>query len=165
MNVVGHVEDDLDVELFLERMIAENGYAQISVHDQGDTDRPGFAFTVGLETSRAMPELLCLGVAPDVAGQLFSLCIAGQEAGTFDLSDGLQDVGGLITGHLLRFRPTPAPVLQRANAIRHRRMTDICRMVQILLPDNDGIFPGEPTCDPWIAAAQDTDRLLASPPN
>ena len=158
------LEDTLDVEAWVEQMIAEHGYAQISMHDP-DAAVPGFAFTIGLEHSRSVPELMCMGVAPDVAGQLFGLCVEACDERTLDLSQGNQTVAGLVDGYRLRFQRVAPAVVAAANAVRPHRATDLVDMVQLLIPDNAGRFPGETDCDPRVAAAQDPDRLLARSTN
>jgi hypothetical protein len=160
MTVETHVEDDLDVEAWVEAMIAEHGYAQISRHEPG-TGLPGFAFTIGLEASRGLPELMVMGVAPDVAAQLFGLCIEGHNAGRCDLRQTDVQMRGLIEGYALQLRPMRAPLVAHANALRPRRPGDIRAMAQLMLPDDTGRFPDELACNLQVAAAQDPDRLLA----
>ena len=160
MKLDAFVGDDLDVEAWIDQMIAENGYAQIAVHDRF-SDLPGYAFTIGLEQSRQVPELLCMGFAPDVTAQLFALCIDGHDAGIHDLSRGNQDVTGLVDDHTLRFRRVAPAMVRRANAMRPQRFTDIAAMLQVLVPDNDGFFPGDAECDSTVAAYQDPEWLLA----
>ncbi|WP_299919456.1 DUF4262 domain-containing protein [uncultured Roseobacter sp.] len=131
------VEDDLDVEAWVQQMIAENGYAQISKHDPS-LGLPGFAFTIGLEHSRQVPELMCLGVAPDIAAQLFAMCIEGHDASLCDLAIGNQSVLWLVEGYTLRFRCVSPAMVLKANEVRPHRREDISDMVQLLLPDNNG---------------------------
>lgn len=161
MQTKSRVEGNVDVEAWVQKMIAENGYAQISRHDPS-SGLPGFAFTIGLEHSRNVPELICLGVAPDIAAQLFSICIEGHDVGLYDLAAGNQSVSGLVNGYRLGFRRVGPGIVLKANEVRPNRPADISDMVQLLLPDNDGFFPGDAECDPGIAASQDTDWLLAS---
>lgn len=164
MQVIAGVEDELDVEVWVDQMIAENGYAQISVHDPA-SGLPGFAYTVGLEQSRQVPELLCLGVAPDIAAQLFAICIEGHDASACDLAAGSQTVTGLVEGYRLGFQKVPPAMVSKANATRPHRRVDVEAMVQLVLPDNSGFFPHEDDCDPAIAAAQDIDWLVTSAKN
>lgn len=164
MQIKAHVEDDLEVETWVEQMIAENGYAQISMHNPS-FGLPGFAFTIGMEQSRQVPELICMGVAPDIAAQLFAICIEGHDSGVYDLAKGNQSVKGLVQGYVLRFRPVAPAMVLKANTVRPYRREDISKMVQLLLPDNSGFFPGDLECDPGVATAQDPDRLLAPATN
>lgn len=161
MQTKSRVEGEVDVEAWVQKMIAENGYAQISRHDPS-SGLPGFAFTIGLERSRNVPELICLGVAPDIAAQLFSICIEGHDDSICDLAAGNQSVSGLIEGYSLRFRRVSPAMVIKANEVRPNRPEDISDMVQLLLPDNDGFFPGDAECNPGVASSQDTDWLLAS---
>lgn len=163
-------EEGLEVEAWVEQMIAENGYAQISKHEpssgeSGISEVPGFAFTIGLEQSRQVPELICLGVAPDIASQLFAICIQGHDNAVYDLVNENQSVKGLVQGYVLRFRRVAPAILHKANLVRPHRRCDISRMVQLLLPDDNGFFPGDLECTPSVASAQDPDRLLAPTPN
>lgn len=158
------LENDHDIEAWVQQMIARNGYAQLSVHTSDD-GVPGYAFTIGLEASRKMPELFCMGLAPDNVSRLFVLCIEGQESGTCDLSAGEQDVDSLVQGFVLRFRRVGPAMRAKLNAARPERDADLSDILQLVLPDNDGLFPGDPGCDPNIVAAQDIDRLLATATN
>lgn len=164
MQIKAKVEDSRDIETWVERMIAEHGYAQISMHDPA-SEVPGFAFTVGLEKSRRTPELICLGVAPDIAGQLFAACVDAHDRAACDLSAGAQTVTGLIEDYTFRFHRVAPALLVRTNAIRPDRAADTTAMLQLLIPDNAGYFPGDAGCDPRVAAAQDPDRLLAQATN
>lgn len=160
MKVETGIEEAQDVEAWVEMMIARHGYAQISHYDPG-AGLPGLAFTIGLEASRGIPELMVMGVAPHDAAQLFSVCIEGHDAGRCCLGPEAQIVAGLIEGFSLALRPMGAPMVAQANGLRPARQGNITRLTQLLLPDNGGHFPGEFRCDPQIAAAQDPDRLIA----
>lgn len=160
MQIKARVEDDFELEAWVEQMIAENGYAQISMHDPA-SKLPGFAFTIGLEQSRQIPELFCMGVAPDIAAQLFAICIEGHDGAVCDLSKGNQSVEGLVKGHSLRFRWVGSAMVLKANEVRQVCRDDIGKMVQVLLQDDHGFFPGDMECDPRVAVAQDPDRLVA----
>jgi hypothetical protein len=164
MQIKATVQDSRDVETWVERMIAEHGYAQISLHGPA-ADGPGVAFTVGLERSRHVPELLCLGVAPDIAGQLFAACIEGHDRGDHDLAAGEQTLHGLIEDYAFRLRRVSPALLTWTNALRPDRSADSTAMLHLLIPDNSGVFPDEAGCDPRVAAAQDPDRLLAQTTN
>lgn len=164
MQIKAHVEDDLEVEAWVDHMIAENGYAQISMHDPS-SGLPGFAFTIGLEQSRQVPELFCMGVAPDIAAQLFAICIEGHENAIFDIAKENQSVTGLVEGYTLRFRRVAPAMVLKANAVRPHRREGISKMLQLMLPDNNGFFPGDSGCNLGVATAQDPDRLLASATN
>lgn len=162
---VGVFEDgDVDIETWVAQRIAAEGYAQISIHDPA-SGLPGYAFTLGLEQSRRTPELFCMGVAPDIASQLFSLCIGAQDAVELDLARGNQDVQSLVEGFTLRFRRVAPAMVQKANLVCPESCAPITDMVQLLMPDNDGHFPGDLACDPQVAAAQDLDWLLVDTPN
>lgn len=158
------VDDQLDVDAWIDERIREFGYAQISHYDP-TPGMPGLAFTIGLEQGRGVPELMCMGVDPEIASQLFSLVIEGHDAGVCDLTKDNRDLTGLIDGYALRLRPVSSALVQRANAVRQDQRPDVAVMLQVLLPDNSGAFPGDTGCDPQIAAAQDPDRLLAKATN
>ena len=164
MQTTALLGDTVDMETWVEKMIAENGYAQLSLYEPGHAI-PGFAFTIGLEQSRGMPELLCLGADPEVVSRLFGICIDAHETGLCDLTRGNQDVADLIEGHVLRFHHVRPDMRLRANEIQPRQGFEIAAMMQVILPDDHGFFPGEPGCDPDIAAAQDVDWLLSEAKN
>lgn len=160
MQVDGQIGDGLDTEEWIARQIAEQGYAQISLHDPAP-ELPGFAFTIGLQEAFGAPELMVMGVAPDVAGQLFGLVIQAHSEGQCDLSAGAQEVTGLVPGFTLRMRPAPVGLVAKANAARPDRPADTEALLHLLIPDDNGHFPGDPACNPQVSAAQDPNRLLA----
>ena len=164
MQIKARAEDSLEIETWVEQMIEENGYAQISMHDTS-SGLPGFAFTIGLEQSRQVPELICMGVAPDIAAQLFAICLEGHDTAMCNLAEGNQSVKGLVEGYALGFRRVPPAILLKANEVRPHRREDISKMVQILIPDDNGFFPGNVECDLGVAAMQDPDRLVAPATN
>ena len=155
---------DFDVERRVKEMIAEYGYAQLCI-DAPNSARPGFAFTVGLEHAHQTPELLAVGIAPQITAQLFAVCIAGHGNGTLDLASGNQCVSGLVQGCALGFRTAPPALVLKANAARPHRNQDIRALVQVLIPDDAGNFPGDPACDPSVAIAQDADWIVAETAN
>jgi hypothetical protein len=160
MHVKSVIENDLDIDAWVDEMIAERGYAQISMHGE-DPNEPGYAFTIGNQDTHGAPELFCMGVAPDIAAQLFAICVEALADGRLDaaLPDG--DVFGLIEGFALRFRRLPRTVTAMTALAANQRYGDALRMVQIVLPDAEGRFPDDPLCNPAYVAAQDPDRLIA----
>lgn len=152
--------DDLDVETWIKDMMASHGYAQLSVHDP-ESGLPGYAFTIGLTQSRQTPELFCMGVAPDIAAQLFAHCVAAHDRGSCDLTAKDGELKNVIEGFVLGLRRLPSAVTRLVNAARPDSFNDIKTLAQVLLPDNAGRFPGQPGCDAHIAAAQDADWLVA----
>ncbi len=159
MRIAADINSEDEIETWVKAMIADHGYAQISMHGP-DPNEPGYAFTVGLTETRGSGEFFCMGVAPDIAAQLFSICIGALDDGRLGPGLSDRDVAGLVEDFTLRFRRLdPALVAQTAHAAIARYGHGVA-LHQIILPDEAGLFPGDDGCNPAYIAAQDPDRLL-----
>jgi len=118
-----------------------------------DDAGPGFAYTVGLRHSFGHPELIVVGLAPDVGHALLNL--AGEsirQGGRY--AEGI-DYDDLLRGHACRFRDVPVsqfrPYLGWALWFYEGPSFPA---LQLIWPDPDGRWPWDPAVDPAIRDLQ-----------
>jgi hypothetical protein len=144
----------------IDAVIARHGVALQAVLDDGPGS-PAFTYTIGLFDR--LPELLCVGPPPNVAGPTLNaltallrrrphLARAGQRV---DLPDG---DGVLPTIELGRVAPCWHDLYVGQALAYHQR--DDLELLQVLAPDGDGLFPDDPGVDPWMLTVQ---PVLADP--
>jgi hypothetical protein len=126
----------------LEAIIARVGWAVLYIFDSENEGRPPFAYTVGL-AARHLPELLTIGLPRDAAHPLLNALAR-------DLMAGHQlplntPVIGYVPGYplLLRLASAKAAV-HYAKAVEVRY--DDYQVLQVVWPDDQGRFPGQPGC-------------------
>src|SRR5262245_411831 len=133
-------------------MIETSGWALEPVPAQ--PPRPGYAYTVGLETSFSFPELVIFGLTPIAARGLAGLVVEL-------LQDGVEiPVGPLFTGLLdngLRSALLPVEVEEHLDLFEsatewygHKSY----RVVQLAWPDRNGWMPWESGFDHRLLLAQ-----------
>lgn len=111
-----------------------------------DGAEPGFTYTIG-NVDRGLPELLLIGDFPSriAAGLLNELGAKMREAGK-PLPTGMIDIGWSIplkvrkAGPLAQARYT----VQVDEYLGHDRYS----VLQIMVCDENGRYPGDPSCDP-----------------
>lgn len=126
-------------------MIQKSGQAVQAV-----TGEIPFAYTIG-NYERGLPELLVIGVAIEPVHQLLN-----------ELGRKMRDSGQpIVDGQLLDTGGRVKIKAIRANRMAHEHYTlmvgrvyetDDYEVMQILIPDLDGNFPGDENCDPAFAA-------------
>jgi hypothetical protein len=147
-------------EVDIDAVIAEHGWALQSVLGDGPGS-PSFTYTIGLFDQ--LPELLCVGPSPGVAGSTLNvlarhlqadptLARAGQR---IELPAG---EGTLPTVELGAVAPCWHD-LYVGQAIAHHRRDDL-EVLQVLAPDGEGRFPDDPRVERCSLTAQ---PVLADP--
>jgi hypothetical protein len=139
--------------------ISKHGWTSISVGF--DKDAPAFTYSVGFTETFSSPEVVFLGIRPETAQSLISsmatqllnkdIKIPQKDARMphvikdFDVKVRHihQDMAGDIARIAAR-RSWPKPV----------------SLVQIILPDQGGKFPGEAGCNPSYEKMQNIDLLI-----
>ncbi len=127
----------------------DRGFHIIAVAGRGEPlALPTFAYTEGLSEHAKHPELVTVGVAPEVASWLLGGLAEEVTAGNRTLTAG-ETVGGVLHGgYDLRVTDAPdALVAQLPKAPANG-------VLQILLPDVGGRFPGDPDVDADFASGQ-----------
>jgi hypothetical protein len=147
-------------EMDIDAVIAEHGWALQAVLDDGP-GAPSFTYTIGLADQ--LPELLCVGPSPGVAGTTLNALARHLQAHP-DLARAGQRIelpageGALPMVELGAVAPCWHD-LYVGQAITHHRRDDL-EVLQVLAPDVDGRFPNDPRVDPRSLTAQ---PVLADP--
>jgi hypothetical protein len=135
--------------------IAKYGWTVIGVFAdiEAQPPVPSFAYTVGLTETRQHPELVIVGLPPDVAQAVLAGACERIKAGELTCTDGASD-DRIVEGYSVVFRTVDpectADYLRAARAIEG----DDVRAVQIIWPDPQGYFPWQPDADPGFADSQ-----------
>lgn len=131
-------------EEFIRRWVRDFGWA-VQLIPAGDApNEPAFAYTVGLHKSYGHPELLMFGLGLDdpkgALNELGGRVKAGQVLGPGD------NLAGVLVDHAVRLREVFAEGSFRAHVGYARWFNEGSRfrLLQVLWPDKDGRFPGEP---------------------
>jgi hypothetical protein len=137
-------------------MIEQDGWAIEPVPPNPDADppKPGYAYTIGLESSFDFPEVCIFGLTPVAARGLIGLVVG------LVRDQAPIPIGPLFTGLLdndLRCALLPVEVeefldLFESASAWHRRTT--YRMLQLAWPDRNGWMPWEPGFDRKLLFAQ-----------
>ncbi|HUD29493.1 DUF4262 domain-containing protein [Sphingomonas sp. ID1715] len=135
--------DASDFYAVIERNIARSGQHMFLVFADGET--PAFAYSIG-NALHGLPELLLVGnFSPRVAGSIINDLGRKMREARRPL-EGDIDVGGQFP---VRVRRASAKAhqcftLQAGRYLRHEEYD----VLQVLLCDAAGIYPGEPGCEP-----------------
>ncbi len=137
-------------------MVEDNGWALVPVPACPDLDPPipGYAYTVGLETTFGFPEVVVFGLTPPAARGLCGLVVDLLASGT-ELP-----VGPLFTGMLDNgLRSALLPVDVAENGVLFTEATEFhrglgYRVVQLAWPDRNGWMPWESGFDHRLLLAQ-----------
>jgi hypothetical protein len=112
----------------------------------------GFLYTTGL-AGRGHPELVIAGLPPDTAHGLvasaYDVILAGTALGPGEVYEGI------IVGFPVRFADVDQDSCRHPLSVTTRFYGRQVPALQLLWPDPQGRFPGEPYCDRRMAAAQD----------
>lgn len=138
-----NIPDNREFYAAIERNIAQSGQHLFLIFADGET--PAFAYTIG-NALLGPPELLLIGnFPPRVAGGIVNeLGQRMREAGR--PLEGDIDVGGRFPVRVRRASAgaRQAYTLQAGRYFRHEEYD----VLQILLCDPGGTYPGEPGCEP-----------------
>jgi hypothetical protein len=140
----------------IEKRKRDRGFHIIAVGGRGEPlPLPPFAYTEGLSERARHPDLVTVGFAPEVAGFVLGALSEEVLAGERTLTAS-ETVSGVLDGDY-ELRVTDAPealAAQLPKAPQHR-------VLQILLPDVGGRFPGDPDVDAEFANGQQYPDHLA----
>jgi Domain of unknown function (DUF4262) len=141
-------------------IISHVGWMVMKVSPNAGDERPeSFAYTAGLAVTFRWPELICFGLDLDVAGELLNNAVRELQGKSLQPVSGLE-LSDVADGRVMRLR-TFSPGLYREHlgwAIWYADYSGLTpaqfSCLQLLWPDKAGRFPGDPACDPGVAAAQ-----------
>lgn len=144
--------------------VAAHGWFCTAVFPREGDDIVSFAYTAGFQQTLAQPDVVMVGFDPRLSHQILA-----------SLYDGLKDrglkiapEGGLLDKVVQRFPvklvPVPAEMIPRfAYATVQFNGDEPTVMHQLLLPDTNGKFPGDPGVNPDYEHFQDIRRILDNP--
>lgn len=123
--------------------------------EAGETEsEPAFVYTIGLPRTHGHPELICLGLRLEVMHTMLHNCVELIKAGTPPPIG--QPFAGILDDFqvmLREVRAKPSYDNHLGYAIWFHGGRDF-RVLQLVWPDKQGRFPGEPTVDPVVATRQ-----------
>lgn len=136
--------------------VEQFGWHVVLIPEGNHSSAPSFAYTIGVHRSFALPDLLCLGLPLDRAHRIINAAVEEmRRAGAVQEGDRRPEV---LKGALCEYLRVPQrsyrPYL--GYAIWFYGGCEF-PVFQLLYPDAEGRFPGEPSCDDAIAGRQ---RLL-----
>lgn len=135
--------DATDFRSMLDRNIVRSGQQLISVFGAGD--EPGFSYTIG-NARLGLPELLIVGnFDPRVTGEILNILGADMRGARRPLEGDLE-FGAQFPARARRASAAAKSrfTIQASSYLGH----DEYDVVQLLLCDPDGVYPGEPGCAP-----------------
>jgi hypothetical protein len=138
-----------DLEETIRETVARVGWFVIGVGS--DDDGPGFAYTIGLHRSYGHPELIIVGLRVDVMHALLNVCGERIKAGeTLPLDAPFSDV---LDDYDVLLRPVREPQSYREHVGYALWFNGgpAFPLLQLVWPDKDGRFPGDP--DAWSGLA------------
>lgn len=143
-------------------LVDTHGWAVQGVMSDGV--RPGFAYTVGLSAS-GLPEIFAIGLPHSSALSILNTTAQKLLAG--EISTTPQTPIPELANLPLAFREDNADRVLSSlsrSALRWSMENGIasCDVIQLVFPDEQGIFPWEPGCQQHIISLQDPTKLLAA---
>ena len=135
--------DPSDFYAAIDRNIARNGQHLFLIFADGET--PAFAYSIG-NALQGLPELLLVGnFSPRVAGSIINELGRKMRDARRPL-EGDIDVGGRFPARVRQasVQARQRFTLQAGRYLRHEEYD----VLQVLLCDPDGAYPGEPGCAP-----------------
>jgi hypothetical protein len=143
-----------DAEDFIVHAVSEYGWA-VELVEAGEAEsEPAFAYTVGLHKTFGAPELIVVGLSRDVMHEILNDLGEQIKAGQ-PLPVG-EPISGIIEGYPVRLREVRAPESYRAHvgyALWFNGGYDFA-LLQVLWPDKQGRFPGDPDANAAVVALQ-----------
>jgi hypothetical protein len=139
--------------------VEEYGWSGMSVAPRVDSDdaEEWFTYTIGLSRSYSWPEIVCFGVDAKAAHGILTDAIAECKERNIPPHPGMllhKTLGGL-DAMLVNGSAIPDPYL--GSAIWYARYIGLDvppEKLQLLWPDENGRFPGDPACDPEVRQLQ-----------
>jgi hypothetical protein len=132
--------------------IAAYGLHIIQVAEEDEL--PPFSYSIGIENTLGMPELIVIGLQPAVAGAAINECYRQMKSGAA-IKPG-EFVAGLLGGDFkcLIGEVSPSYFRQYMGWARWLHKGNGFRAYQIIFPDTAGVFPWEPGASEWFRNRQ-----------
>jgi hypothetical protein len=141
-------------EEFIADTVRDHGWC-VQMIPAGDAeDEPAFAYTIGLFKTFGSPEIIIFGMATNTMGEILNGCGDLVKAGrSLPVGPPVPDV---LHGFDVRFREVKAPDSYK-NFVGYARWFykgSTFPLVQLVWPDREGRFPGDPRAAEFMAKAQ-----------
>ena len=151
---MGDMRDQLMAQT--EARVLAHGWTCIAVFPDPQSDQPAFAYSVGFERTFQCPEVVFVGFDPQLSQSLIAGIAASLRARELRLPPEGGRVSGVIQGFDVMVAPVPEEIARNvARGAISFAFPNRIRLVQIILPDEKGNFPGDPECRPDLATGQD----------
>lgn len=131
----------------LDKNVLAFGWSVQAVLPGGTPSEPSFAYTIGLAETFGHPEIMMIGFEPQLMMQLLNgigeAIRSGTPVGDWDSSDKV------VTGYPVWFRQVSDEVARswaRGASERCRANGSPFSLLQMFLPDPNGLFPWESGC-------------------
>jgi len=133
------------------RRSVERGFVIQFVGGRGEPlALPSFAYSRGLGATASHPELVMVGMAPEVVSFVLNELCSQIVAGARVVRPGDEIDGVLAEPYTLRVRECPEHLV----AETYQDRENPAGALQVLLPDKAGRFPGDPDVDPDLEREQ-----------
>jgi hypothetical protein len=128
--------------------IEKYGLHIICVKEEGDL--PPFSYSIGIERSLGMPELIVIGLKTQVAAAAINECYAQMKSGAA-IAPGAR-VAGLLGGgfECVIGEVAPAHIKEYMGWAKWLYKGTAFRAYQIIFPNTSGVFPWEPETTEWF---------------
>ena len=142
--------------------IEQYGCHVTSVFDPAQTE-PSFSYSIGLTRTAAVPEVIAVGVRPELGHSLVNLYMDRSRSGE-SFVPGIPYVG-FLSGFPVYFRPVLEEYRRKymLSATWLYGGTDY-QALQIVYPTTDGIWPWDATASDWFRNNQPLLDGIASGP-
>ena len=147
-----------ELELQIADGVQKNGWYLVNYAPTPGSNDPDevFTYTVGLNKSAGWPEIIVVGLQPNVAFKLLSDLLGAC------WEKKQRPVSGMTANGLVKNMPVKLVDFDRAEpryfhfADWHARHSGLAKSprLQLLWPDQNGVLPNDPACDPEIRALQ-----------
>lgn len=144
-----------------ERQKAIDKFKYAVQHILGDNDTPAFSYTIGLTESFRHPELILIGLHPQVSQTILNragtMIKEGHRFGDMSRADTV------IENYPVAFRDVPSPAKQTWAKGDVTRYPDGFALLQMFYPDIKGLFPWENGADTSFHKLQSSMELPPPP--
>ena len=145
----------------IRKAVGRYGWSATGVFPDEDRDTPAFTYSCGFQSTIAQPDLVILGINPQLAHELLRILYREMKSGALRLSGEGVDADGIIENFPVRLVPLSDEIVQGfAYATIRWNDSEPTVMWQVILPDRNGLFPGDPGVDPAFVRGQDPSSLI-----
>lgn len=135
--------------------IERDGWSTIGVFPH-DGDGQTFSYSVGFR-EHGQPEVIVVGLPPDFGHAMIASIYHRHIKEGKSISNG-QRLDDVIEDYEVELRDLPldgSPL----NVAKRYYETDELQALQIVWPDEQGVYPGDEACDEAVVQAQDVERI------